>query len=461
MKKWVAFAAILLAGHVGWGAAEAESPCELKFGRVAGRRFALDNELVLCERAEAASVEGDALYPMLGKDLRLVGGFWPAAHYRIRVTGPSAAIVFTDAAGEEKLRFDAPAEEVPPYDFSILLTGAHRPAAFVSRAGGTRLIGIGDLPKGVDIREKTNLTRWKFCTAGACTAARASLSAGIGQADVRFVTRGRENALYLEDGRVYFTFSARGYGAYQAVGSFDPSRFDVRLEGVILFDLGDGKLRNDLAAHLFYDDVAEEWRAYVSNFSTGTDGLKGRAEGGLNVAWSKICPLHGLRVMRAASLGLSGMNEDPSVTWDPDARKWRLLVSAFPRATDKPRCIRAMMLESDDWKGPFVPLTDRVSHDSTGTTIQLMSGRRYCFSGSAERRLFVYSYPDLRELGSLGVDLPPWNETCANGRVWPCFGELPEGYPYRYVLLTMDRANYPGMPTPNWTYGGLILYGAN
>ena len=37
----------------------------------------------------------------------------------------------------------------------------------------------------------------------------------------------------------------------------------------------------------------------------------------------------------------------------------------------------------------------------------------------------------------------------------------PEGYPYKYILLTMDRQNFPGMPSPNWTYGAMYLYGAN
>jgi len=35
---------------------------------------------------------------------------------------------------------------------------------------------------------------------------------------------------------------------------------------------------------------------------------------------------------------------------------------------------------------------------------------------------------------------------------------LPEGYPAPYIMLTMDRSNFPGMPTPSWTYGSLYLY---
>ena len=47
-----------------------------------------------------------------------------------------------------------------------------------------------------------------------------------------------------------------------------------------------------------------------------------------------------------------------------------------------------------------------------------------------------------------------------HGRGWPTFAEMPEGCPYRYIMLTMDRINYPGIPDPNWTYGAIFIYGA-
>ena len=240
------------------------------------------------------------------------------------------------------------------------------------------------------------------------------------------------------------------------MASFDPSLFDVRLEGVILFDYGDGELRNDLASHLFYDDVEGFWKGYASNFSTGTDALGKRREGGLNAVWSERNPLHGLTVVRAKDLGLKGMNEDPCAVWDEEAKRWSLLVSEFT-----PKGIRASMLQSRTWDGTFVNVAGPVERDSTGTTIARIGGVRYCFSGSADRACYVYSYPDLKMRGKLKFDFPPWGTGCSNGRVWPCVAELPDGYPFRYVMLTMDRANVPGMPNPNWTYGGLIFYGAN
>ena len=62
--------------------------------------------------------------------------------------------------------------------------------------------------------------------------------------------------------------------------------------------------------------------------------------------------------------------------------------------------------------------------------------------------------------GELDLDLQPhWPK--AAGRVWASLVPLPEGYPYRYVLLTMDRPNFPGIIGANWSYGGLYFYGAD
>lgn len=433
-------------------------PCGLSFSRLASRRFMLDNELPLCEYVPKTAVAAGVQYPKLTNGLTVVGGYWPAAHYCVRVESLPAEIAFATASGEVPLRFPARGADLPapPFDFSVLMTCGHRPALFATKDGSTRLLEIGTIPANVNPRLQANMQRWKFCFGGGVSAARATLSAGIGQADVRFVTKGRDNDLYWEGGRLFFTFSARAFGAYQAVASFDPSLFDVRLEGVVLFDYGDGELRNDLACHLFYDDVEGFWKGYASNFSTGTDALGKRAEGGLNAVWCTRSPLHGLSVMRAKSLGMKGMNEDPCATWDEDAKRWSLLVSEFT-----PKGIRAALYQSRAWDGPFVNVAAPVAQDSTGTTITRIGGIRYCLAGSADRACYIYSYPALKMRGRLHFDFPPWDDTCRNGRVWPCLAELPEGYPFRYVMLTMDRANFPGMPTPSWTYGGLVFYGAN
>jgi hypothetical protein len=401
------------------------TPADYAFRKVAERRFVLDAELPYD------------------------GAFLPAARYEIDVKGPGASIDFAErATGRRILSVPAPATVAPPFSFSLILTGLGRIATYVRKDGRVTLDRTLACPDGFNPRLRVNL-------GNAVSNARVTLSAGIGQADVRFVTEGRSHAPYVEDDRYYFTFSARSFGSYLGVASFTPEAFDVRFEGVILFDYGDGELRNDVAADLFHDTATGEWRAFVSNFSTGGDALSGRAKGGINVAWCTTSPLHGFSVMSAKSLDLEGMNEDPDGYYDAEAGMWRLFVSEFT-----PGRIRAALLESEHWDGTYRRIAGPVAEDSTGTTLVRCGGKTWAIFGSADRACYVRTYPDLEPVGHLSFDHPPWpagkSDNWAEGRVWPAFAETPGGA----MLLTMDRDNFPGMPKPNWTYGKLHFYRA-
>jgi hypothetical protein len=118
---------------------------------------------------------------------------------------------------------------------------------------------------------------------------------------------------------------------------------------------------------------------------------------------------------------------------------------------------KAVVLESDDWNKGYKRIAGPVAHNSTGTSIQKIGDQLFCFSGSSDRKIYIYRYPGLQEVGSLQMDLPPWDETSGT-RVWPNVVQLPEGYPFRYMALMMDRFNYPGLKGPNWTYGAMYLY---
>jgi len=98
-----------------------------------------------------------------------------------------------------------------------------------------------------------------------------------------------------------------------------------------------------------------------------------------------------------------------------------------------------------------------VAHNSTGTSIQKIGDELFCFSGSSDRKIYIYRYPGLQEVGNLQMDLAPWDETSGT-RVWPNVVQMPDGYPFRYIALMMDRINYPGVKGPNWTYGAIYLY---
>ena len=202
------------------------TPMDLSFKQLWKRRFVFDAELP---------------FP---KDVT----FLPCGHYAADVTSLPAEMQLVTKDGDVKMRVEAPSDVTPPYTFHVAFCGKSRCGVYVTKDGVTKLYKLAPLPNGFDPRDKNWTTELVMRSHGGMGDVKKTLTAGMGQADVRFVTRGRQNALYWEDGRLFFTFSVRIFGGFQGVASFDPAKLDVRLEGTILFDYGDGKLRNDANA---------------------------------------------------------------------------------------------------------------------------------------------------------------------------------------------------------------------
>ncbi len=322
------------------------------------------------------------------------------------------------------------------------------------------LMGRADVVAHLDLRRKEvfrNMSTW-LRVAGENGAyaviprAVAVLSPGMGQADIRAITD-EEGTPLLDGGRLWFTATIRGGGLphpVQGVFSLDPGIFDLRFEGVIVFDRGDGLLRNELASHLFLDRQSGEWRGWTVAFSAFGDPLKKEQKEILAVRSTKD-PRRGFSTMTAAPMGLVGDYEDPHGIFDKASNTWRILLCQNVNG------YKAAVFESGRWDGDYKRIAGPVAADSTGTTIQKVDGVRYAFFGSADRSFHVCSFPELKPLGKLDLDLPPWEEN-GNGRVWPNLIPLPEGNPAPYLLLTFDRTNFPGMKGPNWTYGAMHLY---
>ncbi len=278
-----------------------------------------------------------------------------------------------------------------------------------------------------------------------------AITTGVGLADIRAITYENGDPM-LDRGRLWYTMSIRGRALphhIQGVFSLDPTVFDVQLEGIILFDRNDGLLRNEVASHIFYDRKDEIWRGLTTGFSAYANPDKEKKQ--LLAIESKKDPRFGFSIMQAEPFGMVGDIEDPHILFDESAKKWRMLTC------EQHNGYKAVVLESDFWNKGFKRIAGPVVLNSTGTSIQKIGNTRYCFSGSSERSIFIYSYPDLTEIGKLKMDLPPWDNTSGT-RVWPNVVELPDGYPFKYVALMMDRFNYPDMKGPNWTYGALYLY---
>ena len=111
-------------------------------------------------------------------------------------------------------------------------------------------------------------------------------------------------------------------------------------------------------------------------------------------------------------------------------------------------------------EGPYQRIAGPGRVNSTGTQIQKIGQKRYALFGSADRTVYIYTYPDLKPAGELRMHRPPWNDRTGT-RIWPNVIPLPEGYPARYIALMMDRLNFPGMKGANWTYGAMYLYHAH
>jgi hypothetical protein len=502
------------------GVAMAEvTPDVLQFRRQAARRMIFDatQEIPLAGLHPSKVVGLDLMHPVVGnqtgnarsvihegmlrisadapsREDRWIGGFNPFASYDLsleRFAGSGeVGILFRDTEAENRIGASLvvtegnctairwavvkAGKEIAREDFSLpeavkpvfplrlrvqmLAVGAN---LFIEANGQSHLIGYPDFSSHFELREKAMMRRFEFCLHGDLAAGAAvdiremtsALSPGCGQADIRAVTLPDGSPL-IDDGRLWFTMTVRGRALphpMQGVFSMNPSVFDIKFEGIIVFDTGDGMLRNELASHLFYDDASKQWRGWTVGFSAYGNDAKGLQKAVLAVSSSRD-PRKGFSVMNAKPIGLpQGMHEDPHCIFDAEAGKWRMLLAEHAGK------FRASMWESEHWDHGFKRISGPVEMDSTGTSIAKIGSKRYAMFGSADRRVYVRTYPDLKPAGELNIHLPPWNDDHGT-RIWPNVVPLPEGYPAPYIALMMDRANFPGMPKQNWTYGALYLY---
>lgn len=491
------------------------SPADLRFTRQASLRMIFDDDQALpLSSLEPAKVVGlELMHPVRrttgaaeprvergrlaihgtgATDTSLwFSGFNPFATYKLEIAdaaGGTAGFEFVHAAGEV-LRVEAVCgnHEIRGVRWNLtrdgeaLLHGEARdfhprpldkPATLIVQMAAVGfnvflrqnaeivLLGRADVVRHVDFRRKRvfrNTSTWLRAAGGdgmriEFARAAAELSPGIGQADLRAITD-EEGTPLLDDGRLWFTATTRGGGLphpAQGVFSLDPGICDLRFEGMIAFDRGDGLLRNELASHLFRDRQSGEWRGWTTAFSSFGDPAKQERKEILAVRSSKD-PRRGFSVMKAKPTGLVGDYEDPNCIHDISSRTWRMLLCQNADG------YKAAVFESARWDGGFRRIAGPVAEDSTGTTLAMVGGVRHALFGSSDRGFHVRSFPDLKPLGRLSLDLPPWEEN-GNGRVWPTLVPLPEGCPAPYLLLTFDRTNFPGMTDPNWTYGALHLY---
>src|SRR5690606_12808728 len=212
------------------------------------------------------------------------------------------------------------------------------------------VIGQVDFNAYTDLRAKDRIHSFQSnlfvgLTSGqvAINRAEAALTTGMGLADIRPITY-EDGAPFLDDGRLWYTMSIRGRALphhIQGVFSMNPTVFDVKLEGVILFDRQDGLLSNEIASHIFYDRTQRIWRGITTGFSAYANPDKEKKQ--LLAVESKRDPRFGYSVMSAVPFGVVGDIEDPHILYDENMGKWRILTC------ENIDGYQAIMLESDFW----------------------------------------------------------------------------------------------------------------
>jgi hypothetical protein len=254
-----------------------------------------------------------------GASLRWAGGFNPFATYDLVIRSAqgdgSAGMKFLDASNGTTLTASLDFKDGKPATIAWQVTTGGKqviakdwpvPAGtsakdltlraqmsavgvnlLLESSGTSVLVGHSDFAKHLDLREREKFQRMDFAIAtelkpGASLlldGASSALTPGSGQADIRAITD-EEGAPLLDEGRLWFTITVRGRGLphpLQGVFSLDPSVFDLRFEGIIVFDMSDGLLRNELASHLFRDTKSGEWRGWTTGFSALGGTGKGEA----------------------------------------------------------------------------------------------------------------------------------------------------------------------------------------
>src|SRR5690606_28323125 len=147
---------------------------------------------------------------------------------------------------------------------------------FVQNSGLPLPIAQSEFATIIDLRKKEHIqsfSSYLYFSINNGTVAigeiESSLSTGIGLADIRAITY-EDGEPLLDQNRLWYTMSIRGRALphhIQGVFSLNPTIFDLRFEGVILFDRNDGLLRNEIASHIFYDRNDECWRGITTGFS--------------------------------------------------------------------------------------------------------------------------------------------------------------------------------------------------
>jgi hypothetical protein len=267
------------------------------------------------------------------------------------------------------------------------------------------------------------------------------LTTGTAQADPK-VLHYEDGAPIIEGNKIWVAMTTRAYDTqlYQGIYSYDLKTKEWKISATLVFNKGDGLIRQWSASDVFFDRRDETWKIFT---------VSHRDDHMLYSGESKIDPRFGLVEISCSKVNYVsvGNEEDPSVIYDSDAGKWRMAVCKAKGG------YQTVLMEADTWDGAWSQIGVYSPTSSTGTLIQKIGVQRYVFIGRGDTPcpMEVLSYPGMEKIGELNLSEHPEGKN-----VWPAIIPLTSDSGTAYYLLTFDRDAWTGPRT----YGNIHWYSA-
>lgn len=415
-----------------------------------------------------------------GKISRLLCSFFPICTYEFKIKEADAcAIGFEIVSGERKISVKLVGSEVATVD----APGEHY--EFDCKAKPGDVCSVTFRSGGLSLYIKRNLVPELICDVSIkalddfisydvfnnatvslvteifgkgkakYTGVEGYLCGGLSHADMKPM-KYEDGTPIIENGRVYMTMSSRlEVGCYQSIISWNPTLCDFKLEGAILYDVGDGRCESDVAASVVYDRNAKKWYIWYCSFSHGhilaRGTLKGDPRFGIQIVDAELLPVWSGND-RTEFAGIEG-DEDPDLCFIDG--KWHLTVCRLDYIEEGKREYRYYHFVSDDPLDGFKYVDRTATGGKTGGMMTLLDGKYYFVCGTdfnSRANYDVYDYDDFSKREKLKCDYDD-----GGFRGWGTLFCYPSGSRERVYWITFDRHNASKW---NWSYGNIYVYEA-
>jgi hypothetical protein len=317
----------------------------------------------------------------------------------------------------------------------------------IVKDGRWTVLGSFDVAEYFELRDKSVLETFSLL-AGARLGKGESIS--ISKLD-QYLTTGTAQAdpkvLHYEDGapiilenKIWVAMTTRAYDTqlYQGIYSYDLVTKEWKITGTLVFNKGDGLIRQWSASDVFFDRRDKKWKIFT---------VSHRDDHMLYSGESVIDPRFGLVEVSCSKVNYPsvGNEEDPSVFYDSSSGKWRMAVCKARSG------YQTVLMEADTWNGAWNQIGVYTHTSSTGILIQKIGGERYVFIGRGDTPcpMEVLSYPGMEKIGELNLSEHPVGKN-----VWPAIIPVTSDSGTAYYLLTFDRDAWTGPRT----YGNIHWY---